>query len=59
VVDAAMVQTYKSGAINGIYEKWFLKPVPPKGINYNVPMSPQFKNLISNPSDSPDPTAYK
>src|SRR4029453_17901441 len=59
VVDAAMVDTYKSGAINGIYEKWFLKPVPPKGLNYNVPMSPQFKNLIGSPSDSPDPAAYK
>jgi glutamate/aspartate transport system substrate-binding protein len=59
VVDATMIQTYKSGAINAIYEKWFLKPVPPKGINYNVPMSPQFKNLIGSPSDSPDPAAYK
>src|SRR6185369_10176373 len=43
VVDNAMIQTYKSGAINAIYEKWFLKPVPPKGINLNVPMSEPLK----------------
>jgi glutamate/aspartate transport system substrate-binding protein len=59
VVDNAMIQTYKSGEINKIYEKWFMRPVPPKAINYNVPMSPQFKNLIGNPTDSPDPTVYK
>lgn len=59
VVDNAMVQTYKSGAINGIYEKWFLKPIPPKGINLNVPMSEQFKRVIANPTDSGDPAAYK
>src|SRR3954447_21014645 len=30
VVDAATADLYKSGAIKPIYEKWFLKPVPPK-----------------------------
>jgi glutamate/aspartate transport system substrate-binding protein len=59
VVDAAMVNTYKSGAINAIYSKWFLKPVPPKGINLNVSMSEQFKKVIKNPTDSGDPNAYK
>ena len=59
VVDAAMVDTYKSGAINAIYEKWFLKPVPPRGVNLNVPMSEQFKKLIANPTDSGDPAAYQ
>src|SRR3954449_10271548 len=33
VVDGAMTQIMKSGQINAIYEKWFQKPVPPKGIN--------------------------
>jgi glutamate/aspartate transport system substrate-binding protein len=59
VVDNAMIQTYKSGAVMPIYEKWFLKPVPPKGVNLNVPMSPQFKNVIANPTDSGDPALYK
>ena len=59
VVDNAMIQTYKSGEIFKIYDKWFTKPVPPKGINYDVPMSPLFKNLVANPTDSGDPTVYK
>jgi len=59
VVDAAMVNTYKSGAINGIYGKWFLSPVPPKGINLNVPMGAAFKKVVANPTDSGDPAAYK
>jgi glutamate/aspartate transport system substrate-binding protein len=59
VVDAAMVRIYKSGDINGIYEKWFLKPVPPKGINLNVPMSAQLKKVVANPTDSGDPATYQ
>jgi glutamate/aspartate transport system substrate-binding protein len=59
VVDNAMINTYKSGAINAIYEKWFLKPVPPRNINLNVPMAPAFKNVIAKPTDSGDPNVYK
>jgi glutamate/aspartate transport system substrate-binding protein len=59
VVDAAMAQTYKSGAINGIYAKWFQKPVPPKGINLNLPMSPAMKKVVANPTDSGDPKVYE
>jgi len=59
VVNAAMTSVYKSGQINPIYEKWFLKPVPPKGINLNVPMSDPFRKLVANPTDSGDPAAYK
>ena len=59
VVDNAMIAIYKSGEINKIYDKWFTQAVPPKGINYNVPMSPQFKNVIAHPTDSPDPAVYK
>jgi glutamate/aspartate transport system substrate-binding protein len=58
VVDAAMTATYKGGAINAIYEKWFLKPIPPKGINLNLPMSAAFKKVVANPTDSGDPASY-
>src|ERR1700680_5143025 len=50
VVDSAMVSIYKSGEINAIYEKWFLKPLPPRGINFNVPMSPAFKKVVASPT---------
>jgi glutamate/aspartate transport system substrate-binding protein len=58
VVDEAMIATYKSGAINAIYDKWFLKPIPPKGINLNVPMSASFKKVVASPTDSGDPAVY-
>ncbi|KPK15840.1 MAG: ABC transporter, partial [Betaproteobacteria bacterium SG8_41] len=59
VVDAAMTQIYKSGAISGIYEKWFLKPIPPKGVNLNVPMSTQMKKVVATPTDSGKPEDYE
>src|SRR5688572_5102274 len=59
VVDAAMTNLYKSGQINAIYGKWFQKPVPPKGINLNVPMSAQFKKVVGNPTSSGDPKDYQ
>jgi glutamate/aspartate transport system substrate-binding protein len=59
VVDASTANLYKSGKINAIYDKWFLKPVPPKGINLNVPMSDALKKVFANPTDSGDPAAYK
>jgi len=58
VVDQAMIATYRSGAIMPIYDKWFLKPIPPKGINLNVPMSDSFKKVIASPTDSGDPAVY-
>jgi glutamate/aspartate transport system substrate-binding protein len=59
VVDAAMVNIYKSGQINAIYDKWFTKPIPPKGINLNLPMSDAMKKVVAKPTDSGDPAAYK
>ena len=58
VVDEEMISTYRSGAINAIYDKWFLKPIPPKAINLNVPMSASFKKVIASPTDSGDPAVY-
>src|SRR5436190_5721281 len=59
IVDASTATLYKSGAINAIYDKWFQKPVPPKGINLNVPMGDALKKAFANPTDSGDPAAYK
>jgi glutamate/aspartate transport system substrate-binding protein len=59
VVDGAVTNLYKSGRINAIYEKWFLKPIPPKGVNLNVPMSAPFKKVVANPTDSGDPKDYQ
>jgi glutamate/aspartate transport system substrate-binding protein len=59
VVDDSTANLYKSGGINAIYDKWFQKPVPPKGINLNVPMTDALKKVFANPTDSGDPAVYK
>jgi glutamate/aspartate transport system substrate-binding protein len=58
VVDAAIVNVFKSGDINRIYNKWFLSPIPPKNVNLNWPMSDELKAVIAKPTDSGDPAAY-
>ncbi len=59
VADGAIAAVFKSGEIDALYRKWFLSPIPPKGVNLNVPMSAQLKNAIARPTDSGDPAVYK
>jgi glutamate/aspartate transport system substrate-binding protein len=59
VVDSAIGALLTSGAINGIYNTWFEKPIAPKGINLNIPISPSLKKVMAKPTDSPDPKAYE
>ena len=51
VVDKAITDTYASGEVNKIYDKWFTQPIPPKGLNLNFPMSEELKKLIASPTD--------
>ncbi|HXL31528.1 MAG TPA: amino acid ABC transporter substrate-binding protein [Bradyrhizobium sp.] len=58
VADDTLSAIYRSGEINKIYAKWFLKPIPPNGISLNVPMSAALKRVIEKPTDNGDPEAY-
>jgi len=58
VADNALLGVFKSGDIHAIYDKWFLKPIPPRNITLNVPMSPAFKKVLAQPTDSGDPSSY-
>jgi glutamate/aspartate transport system substrate-binding protein len=51
LVDKTLNGLMKSGEIVKIYDKWFMAPVPPKGINMNLPMSKELKDAIANPND--------
>src|SRR5438067_7715630 len=51
VVDRTIGSLETSGAIEPIYEKWFLKPIPPKGLNLNFPLSDEMKALFKSPND--------
>lgn len=59
VVNATLDELYASGEINAIYDKWFVQPIPPRGINMNFPMSSQLKNAIAQPTDDPNPELYR
>ncbi|MDE2442071.1 MAG: glutamate/aspartate ABC transporter substrate-binding protein [Betaproteobacteria bacterium] len=51
VVDAALTKALSSGEAEKIYTKWFLNPIPPKGLNLNMPLSDDMKALMKAPND--------
>jgi glutamate/aspartate transport system substrate-binding protein len=51
LVDKTIGGVMKSGEIEKIYAKWFMSPVPPKGINMNFPMTPPIGDAFKNPND--------
>jgi glutamate/aspartate transport system substrate-binding protein len=53
LVDTAVGGLMKSGEIDKLYAKWFMSPIPPKGVNMNFPMSDKLKELVKAPSDAP------
>ena len=59
LVDSTLVGLYKSGEIGKIYDRWFMKPIPPKGITLNFPLGAPLQRTFTKPSDSPNPADYK
>jgi len=41
----------KSGEIAKIYDKWFMKPIPPTNTTVNLPASEATKNAWKNPNN--------
>jgi glutamate/aspartate transport system substrate-binding protein len=58
VVDRATTKLYTSPEMAALYAKWFTSPIPPKGINFNFPMTPAMQKAFAHPNDSGDPKAY-
>ncbi|WLA52264.1 transporter substrate-binding domain-containing protein [Bradyrhizobium elkanii] len=59
LADRATAELYKSPEIEIMYRKWLEAPTPPKGINYNVPISPALRHAFANPSSSFDPDCIR
>jgi len=51
VVDAALTKAMTSGDAEKIYNKWFMNPIPPKGLNLSMPLSDDMKALLKTPND--------
>jgi len=43
-----------SGEADKIYKKWFLSPIPPKGLNMHLPMSKELAADFKHPNDIED-----
>jgi glutamate/aspartate transport system substrate-binding protein len=51
VVDAALAKAMSTGEAEKIYGKWFMNPIPPKGLNLGMPLSDEMKALYKAPND--------
>ena len=49
--DNVITGLMKDGSINTMYTKWFMQPVPPKGLNLDFPLSEDMKALFKTPND--------
>jgi glutamate/aspartate transport system substrate-binding protein len=54
LVDDVLTGLMKSGAFNALYTTWFERPIPPKGITIQLPMSDKLKALVKEPNDKPN-----
>lgn len=49
LVNETLAEIYSSGRIETLYAKWFTSPIPPLGINLNLPLSPQLAEAFNHP----------
>jgi glutamate/aspartate transport system substrate-binding protein len=50
-VDTVLSRAMIDGEVKTVYSKWFLSPIPPKGVNLNIPLSPLMRDQLSFPTD--------
>lgn len=51
LVDKTLGAMMKNGQFAELYAKWFTKPIPPKNVNLNFPMTAPLKDAVANPND--------
>lgn len=51
LVDREMGRLIHDGEIYKLYDKWFKSPIPPKGINMNMPMGHLLRDVLRFPTD--------
>jgi glutamate/aspartate transport system substrate-binding protein len=54
LVDETVAKLMRSGEFEKLYAQWFERPIPPKGINIQLPMSDALKRVIKEPNDKPN-----
>jgi glutamate/aspartate transport system substrate-binding protein len=51
LVDETIAKAETSGEVAKLYQKWFQSPIPPKGLNLELPLSDDMKALFKSPND--------
>jgi len=51
LIDDTIAKVQTSGEAEKLYTKWFMSPIPPKGLNLNLPLSDDMKQLFKSPND--------
>jgi glutamate/aspartate transport system substrate-binding protein len=54
LVDATLAELMRSGEFEKLYTRWFERPIPPRDINIQLPMSDALKRTIREPNDRPN-----
>ena len=49
-----LAKLMRSGEFEKLYTQWFESPIPPRGINIQLPMSDALKRDIREPNDKPN-----
>lgn len=50
-VDTVLSRAMIDGEVKAVYTKWFLSPIPPRGVNLNIPLSPLMRDQLAFPTD--------
>ncbi len=53
MADDTIRDMMRSGALEKLYARWFLSPIPPRNTNVNLPMGATLKALFKSPNDKP------
>lgn len=50
IVDRVVGGMMQSGEMDKLYQRWFMAPIPPKGVNINYPLNAETREAFANPS---------
>ena len=51
IVDLVLSRAMVDGEVNTAYRRWFLNPIPPRGITLGIPVSPLLREQFTFPTD--------
>jgi glutamate/aspartate transport system substrate-binding protein len=52
-VDDVIKKMMRSGELEQLYTKWFLRPIPPRGAVINIPIGDALRAAFKSPNDDP------